>query len=307
MIYLTVVLYFAASMLFAEDFSPVSNLKIESREKTAVFDIYYDIIDPNHQKLYVTIYGSSNNGVSWNVEVKNVNGDTGLVRTGRGKHIVWNAETDYPQQYSTAFRIMIKARNRMCPQRGDEGMSFIPAGQYKTGDTTLEVSDYCIDRWEFPNVKGNYPDVYVTYDQASDSCYNLGKRLCTELQWEYACAGKVGSTFPYGWNYFKERCNTDGDTTHLIGVDRSCVSDFGVFDLSGNVFEWISDAYEPTLKKKQEPIPQAHAASVQKRGIRGGYFGLGESYSRCTDRGWEWPKNATRHLGFRCCYTFSND
>ncbi len=292
---------------FGQDNSPVSSVKASQRASSYLVDIYFDVIDKDVSKVYIMLEGSSDNGASWNIDIKSTEGDTGYIRLGRGKHIIWHADRDYPRQFSSSFKIKVRARTKMCPNRGDEGMVYVSAGSYMKGEEKINMQEYCIDRWEFPNIRGDYPDVFVTFQQASDSCYSIGKKICTERQWEYACAGKSQNAYPYGPEYVKERCNTDNDTIMVIGANKNCRSEFGVFDLSGNVYEWVADVYREDISKNNKPLPETHVEAMKKRIIRGGNHILGEGYSRCDNRQWEWPKNATRNLGFRCCFTFPTE
>jgi formylglycine-generating enzyme required for sulfatase activity len=182
-------------------------------------------------------------------------------------------------------------------------MAFVPENDYTVSGKRIRAMDFCIDKWEFPNVKDNLPQTDVHYAQAVDSCKSQGKSLCSETQWEIACAGPLGNAFPYGNEYLKDKCNTEGDSINPIGIDRFCVSVYGVYDLSGNVYEWVSDWYQEG-DRKAVPVTDPEAEGLQKRSMRGGNYYLGDKYTRCTSRQWEHPDYATEHLGFRCCLSF---
>ncbi|MFH0919938.1 MAG: SUMF1/EgtB/PvdO family nonheme iron enzyme, partial [Fibrobacterota bacterium] len=219
--------------------------KVEARQrsKTDLVDIYYSLTDPDNRVVFVNLYLSDDNGKSWGAPIRTVAGDTGFVTVGEKKHIVWNAGRDFPNQYNLGFRVKIDANDKKCPSRGDEGMAFIPEGEYRVADTKVHSMDFCIDKWEFPNVRDNLPQTGVSFAQAVDSCKSLGKQLCSETQWEIACAGPLTKPYPYGNEYKKDKCNTEGDSINPIGVNRFCVSLYGVFDLSGNAYEWVADWY----------------------------------------------------------------
>ena len=98
----------------------------------------------------------------------------------------------------------------------------------------------------------------VTWLEANQACQDAGRRLCTEAEWELACAGLANNTFPYGNVYDGEACNGrdyDPDCTGAnddillptgsaygcpVPVNDTCVSDFGVYDMSGNLREWTA-------------------------------------------------------------------
>ncbi|OGJ84529.1 MAG: hypothetical protein A2268_11085 [Candidatus Raymondbacteria bacterium RifOxyA12_full_50_37] len=283
----------------------ISNVKAEQRRLQEVVDIYFDVIDPDSRIVHVTFLGSSDNGVSWNIPIVSVEGDTGIITTGRKKHVLWRVGKDWPNQYSTAFRVKVQARDRICPPTGDEGMAYIPEGTYMVNGKEVRLREFCIDKWEYPNIRGAYPEVFVTYDEAVDSCRALGKILCSEAQWEAACAGLRRSVYPYGRDYSVTKCNTMGDSINLIGDDITCISQYAVYDLSGNVFEWVADWYEEdAFAEKKNDEEKKRVASIRYRSMRGGNYHLGEVYSSCSHRQWELPGNANGNTGFRCCFNF---
>ena len=56
----------------------------------------------------------------------------------------------------------------------------------------------CMDEHEWPNRPGEHPDVMVRYVEAKAACEAVGKRLCTEFEWETACEGPEVLAYPYG-------------------------------------------------------------------------------------------------------------
>jgi hypothetical protein len=143
---------------------------------------------------------------------------------------------------------------------------------------TSATSAFCIDRYEAPNVKGEYPLVMESALTAEKWCVAHGKRLCQEDEWERACAGADGLAYPYGNTHEEARCADEktwidkdestitmwpekpamGEVTRLYQAERSgsrpeCISGYGVFDMTGNVEEWVVStkkgrAYEHVLK-----------------------------------------------------------
>lgn len=59
--------------------------------------------------------------------------------------------------------------------------------------------DYCIDRFEYPNVLGQNPIIVVTFHEAEALCKRGGKRLCNEHEWTFACEGEEVPPYPYGF------------------------------------------------------------------------------------------------------------
>ena len=77
---------------------------------------------------------------------------------------------------------------------------------------------FCVDVYEYPG--GNtIPRTNVSFSEAGRICAARGERLCTDGEWERACRGKGGASYPYGQAYEPARCNTDG-RARLDGLVR---------------------------------------------------------------------------------------
>jgi formylglycine-generating enzyme len=126
---------------------------------------------------------------------------------------------------------------------------------------------YCIDTYEYPNVKGALPSVMMSWDDMTLNCQNQGKRVCQESEWTFACEGEEMRPYPYGYRRDKAACNIDHswrpfhpdklynpdpiiankelnylDQRVPSGAMPNCVSPFGVHDMTGNADEWVSQA-----------------------------------------------------------------
>lgn len=100
----------------------------------------------------------------------------------------------------------------------------------------------CIDKYEFPNKRDATPQTTISFENAQQACQKLGKRLCTVEEWQWACSGIEAYPYPYGPVFDKTICNRDGMTrVEPSGNRNKCVGKFGVFDMVGNVFEWVVD------------------------------------------------------------------
>ena len=98
----------------------------------------------------------------------------------------------------------------------------------------------CVDRYEYPNKVGNVPRTAISFSDAKKFCEQQGKRLCTAEEWQWACSGPDGLTYPYGKNFEQDRCNNDTRLIETSGNRINCTSPFGGFDMAGNVFEWVN-------------------------------------------------------------------
>lgn len=104
----------------------------------------------------------------------------------------------------------------------------------------------------FPPGKADHPATFVTWDDAADYCAWAGKRLATDKEWEKAARGTDGRQFPWGEQFDAKKANTpvrwqtlgqSGDTTP-VGAFAEGVSPFGIYDMTGNVWEWTASWYE---------------------------------------------------------------
>lgn len=128
----------------------------------------------------------------------------------------------------------------------------------------VDVAVACIDRFEAPNKEGEKPLRMQSAEDGQAWCEARGKRLCNEDEWVRACEGPQRLPFPYGERYQASVCNDDGryvaanwkslgkwpsdeakreverlDQSEVSGKRPGCVSADGVFDLTGNVAEWV--------------------------------------------------------------------
>jgi len=146
------------------------------------------------------------------------------------------------------------------------------------------LAAFCIDRFEYPNVKGGKPKIGVSLSSAIRFCASSGKRLCYDNEWTEACHGVSRTAFPYGNKHVKQKCNTDNiDGLAVNGKYKECVSDYHVYDLIGNVWEWVLEE------------------NTENGSLRGGSFadsGISGCSSRTADRS---TKINIRSVGFRCC------
>ncbi len=77
--------------------------------------------------------------------------------------------------------------------------------------TTIPRQDmhFCIDRFEYPNRRGAYPWIMVSWNESRRICASEGKRLCTEAEWTFACEGEKALPYPYGYQRDSEACVID--------------------------------------------------------------------------------------------------
>jgi hypothetical protein len=178
-----------------------------------------------------------------------------------------------------------------------------------------------------------FPQSSINQFQAAQACQSAGKRLCTRSEWQRACKGAEHFKYPYGEQEEKGKCNTR--KTHLLselhgndprkwgnsmndplinfipgflakaGDYADCVSSYGVYDMVGNLHEWVStlvDSNTPSRKIIGKATP-GFKASPGNGIFMGGFFssanqnGQGCNYMT-TVHG---PDHFDYSTGFRCC------
>ncbi len=172
---------------------------------------------------------------------------------------------------------------------------------------------FCVDRYEYPNKKGELPALLISWTDAKKTCEGLGKRLCSEAEFNFACEGEAMLPYTYGYERDPQKCSIDKpyrkrekklfryekcmtkpqckaeleklDQRLPAGSLPACVSPFGVYDMNGNINEWVE------IPKKKYP---------DRSGLKGGWWGPVRGRCRPTvdfhkedDYGYE--------EGFRCC------
>jgi sulfatase modifying factor 1 len=208
------------------------------------------------------------------------------------------------------------------------GMVFVEGGTFQMGSNsgesdekpvhTVTVSSFFMDKTEvtqaeYRKVMGKNPSSFsgcdacpveqVTWHDANTYAKKVGKRLPTEAEWEYAARGgnkSKGYKYSGGWDLDAVGWydNNSGSKTHPVAQKQP--NELGLYDMSGNVWEWCSDWYDKGYySRSPQTDPQGPNSGITPvlRGCSWGYDGF---FCRVADRGGgnpDWRNNNSG--GFR--------
>ncbi len=230
-----------------------------------------------------------------------------------------------------------------------ENMVMIPKGEFTMGSKehqdehphNVVLDDYYIDKYEASNKeykafmkatshgapaywddprlsKPEQPVVGVNWYDGSAFCEWKGKRLPTEAEWERAAKGPEGhGHYPWGHELDETKANYGQNVGKTTAVDSypAGVSGYGAYNMSGNVFEWVSDWYDPTYFKESPALnPQGPATGLNfanqgpVKVLKGGSWLAPSSSLHSSHRFWNQPENNSYGvgLGFRCAKSGSS-
>lgn len=167
--------------------------------------------------------------------------------------------------------------------------------------------------WDDPRVnKPEQPVVGVNWFDAKAYCEWKGLRLPTEAEWERAAKGPKGDNhYPWGHKFDSKKVNYGQQKGHTTAVDSypEGVSGFGLYNMAGNVFEWVEDWYMPDYYKNSpalNPVGPEIGLDFAKQGpvrvLRGGSWFAPQTSLHTSHRFWNQPENNSYGigLGFRC-------
>lgn len=220
---------------------------------------------------------------------------------------------------------------------GKDEMVLIPAGEFFMGSDdpafidpnarpqrTVSLDSFFIDKYlvtqqQYSSVMGENPSYWIGNDlpvhnvswyDAKQYCEKVGKRLPTEAEWEKAAKGgrndkwsgtsDEGSLGDYAWIDdsavpIKKR---SGSRPHPVGTKNP--NGYGIYDMSGNLLEWVSDFYDHAYYKKG---PKANPPGPEKgymRVLRGGSWDSHVMEVQTTSRHSRHPETKDWMAGFRC-------
>ena len=147
------------------------------------------------------------------------------------------------------------------------------------------------------------PVYNVSWDDAQAYCAAQGRRLPTEAEWERAArGGRDGQDYPWG-DKFDAALLRSGVETGPQDVGKYKPNAFGLFDMAGNLSEWVADYFEREYYAKSPAVDPPGPVEGIYRIIRGGAWSDGPKRVTVYFRNWVRPTQRQANIGFRCAKT----
>ena len=264
-----------------------------------------------------------------------------------GKYHDWAEVTIDTAYYDETGKIINKVIKKKLRQRGDlisrRIINIYPDTMCWMTEFTYSYNEPAMLNYFSHPSYGYFPVVGVTWEQAQAFCHwrnaqyqNVSKmpraqeyRLPTEAEWEYAArGGKLNSAYPWGGPYIRDakgcfmanfkplRGNYTEDGYFLpSSVGTYDPNDYGLYDMAGNVSEWIDDTYDETTSSfalDMNPSYKYEAREgdlkiMRRKVIKGGSWKDVGAYLQCGMRDFEYQDVCRPSIGFRCVRTHIGD
>ena len=149
------------------------------------------------------------------------------------------------------------------------------------------------------------PAADVSWNDAKAFCEQYGYALPTEAEWEYAARG--GSVTRWSFGDDEERLGNyawfyKNSESRAHPVRKRLPNPLGLYDMHGNVWEWVEDCYEAeAYQDRSSPLVDPKVGgSCKFRALRGGSAWFVPRYLRSANRNWYGPEGRGDYVGFRC-------
>ncbi|MAS34733.1 MAG: hypothetical protein CL610_12050 [Anaerolineaceae bacterium] len=210
-------------------------------------------------------------------------------------------ETEVTYEQYLAFLNWLGPRSHL---NGCDGFPcLITLNETDVSNVTFDSANYRVP----PQINA-FPVANVSWYGARSYCEAIGRRLPTEAEWERAARGSDGRVYPWGNDRTLTNANTSSRTDIPLeqrgaeAVGNYPASPSGIYDMAGNVAEWVSDWYSPTYYSQAEASglnPQGPPVGTQKV-LRGGSWDARIFFARSVHRQSLEPDQARIWAGFRC-------
>lgn len=171
----------------------------------------------------------------------------------------------------------------------------------------LKATDYKNEKWSenFASGTENFPATVVSWQDAQAYCKWLSEitkknyRLPTEAEWEYAAGGAQGVEYSWGNPWQPKLAVVGGEQKSATYVGSSTTNAFGIYDMTGNIWEWCQDWYDAEFYQKSPENNPVNSVEGKSKVQRGGAWNSPEKYARIKFRSRNSIDSRVHTTGFR--------
>ena len=306
-------------MIFGSRFLPAQTItNVQARQEGLEIIITYDMAGELQGEDEIILSYSTDGGRNYK-PISGADGDVGKnVKPGTGRYISFLAN-DALAGKNASFKVVVFSP--------PPGMVFVEGGTYQMGSNsgsdekpihTVTVSSFYMDKTEvtqaeYRKVMGKNPSNFsgcddcpvekVSWHDANAYAKKVGKRLPTEAEWEYAArGGNKSKGYRYSGSNGIDAVGWYNDNsygkTHPVAQKQP--NELGLYDMSGNVWEWCSDWYSDSYYRSSPKNDPQGPNSGSSRVLRGGGWLYLDSSCRVASRDWVSPDfRKLNFFGFR--------
>ena len=305
-------------LTFGSHFLPAQTITIiQVRQEGLEVIITYDMAGQLQSEDEIMVGYSTDGGRNYK-SISNADGDVGKnIKPGTGREISFLAN-DALAGKNASFKVVVFSP--------PPGMVFVAGGTFQMGSNsesdekpihTVTISGFFMDKTEvtqaeYRKVMGKTPSSFsgcddcpvekVSWHDANAYAKKVGKRLPTEAEWEYAArGGNKSKGYAYSGSNDLDAVawynNNSGSKTHPVAQKQP--NELGLYDMSGNVWEWCSDWYDEGYYSGSPQTDPQGSNSGKSRVLRGGCWSDSGYFCRVASRFRLNPDYWFNGLGFR--------